>query len=58
MVRIRIFISSTYYGLQHLRSPLENFFESVGFDAADGEIRRYHPISSLGKRVHSEYRQL
>jgi Domain of unknown function (DUF4062) len=32
MARPRIFVSSTYYDLKHLRSSLENFIESVGFD--------------------------
>lgn len=33
MARPRVFISSTYYDLKHLRSSLENFVESLGFDA-------------------------
>ena len=33
MARPRIFVSSTYYDLKHLRSSLENFVESLGYDA-------------------------
>lgn len=33
MARPRVFVSSTYYDLKHLRSSLENFVESLGFDA-------------------------
>ncbi len=33
MVRPRIFVSSTYYDLKHIRSSLENFIESMGFEA-------------------------
>ncbi len=33
MAKPRIFISSTYYDLKHLRASLENFVESLGFDA-------------------------
>ncbi len=37
MARPRIFISSTYYDLKHLRSSHENFVESLGFDAVLSE---------------------
>lgn len=37
MARPRIFISSTYYDLKHLRNSLENFVESLGFDAVLSE---------------------
>jgi hypothetical protein len=33
LARPRVFVSSTYYDLKHLRSSLENFVESLGFDA-------------------------
>lgn len=33
MARPRIFVSSTYYDLKHLRSSIENFVESLGYDA-------------------------
>jgi len=33
MARPRIFISSTYYDLKHLRSSLENFVDSLGYES-------------------------
>ena len=33
MTKPRVFVSSTYYDLKHLRSSLENFIESLGFEA-------------------------
>jgi Domain of unknown function (DUF4062) len=33
VARPRIFISSTYYDLKHIRSSIERFVESLGFDA-------------------------
>ena len=33
MAKPRIFISSTYYDLKHIRSSLENFIDSLGFEA-------------------------
>ncbi len=32
MAKPRIFVSSTYYDLKHLRSSLENFIESLGYE--------------------------
>jgi hypothetical protein len=32
MARPRIFVSSTYYDLKHLRSSIENFVESLGYE--------------------------
>ncbi len=32
MVRPRVFVSSTYYDLKHIRSSLENFIDSMGFE--------------------------
>jgi hypothetical protein len=37
MARPRIFISSTYYDLKHLRSSLDNFVDSLGFDSVLSE---------------------
>lgn len=37
MARPRIFISSTYYDLKHLRSSLDNFVASLGFDSVLSE---------------------
>ncbi|MDD2778201.1 MAG: DUF4062 domain-containing protein, partial [Methanocellales archaeon] len=33
MAKPKVFVSSTYYDLKHLRSSLENFIESLGFEA-------------------------
>jgi len=33
MARPRIFVSSTYYDLKHIRSSLDNFIETLGYDS-------------------------
>jgi uncharacterized protein DUF4062 len=56
MARPRIFISSTYYDLKHLRSSLENFVESLGFDAIlseKGDIA-YAPDTPLDESCYRE----
>src|SRR5258708_25830766 len=37
MARPRIFVSSTYYDLKHIRSSLENFIEALGYDSVLSE---------------------
>jgi len=37
MARPRIFVSSTYYDLKHIRSSLDNFIDSLGFDSVLSE---------------------
>jgi hypothetical protein len=37
MARPRIFVSSTYYDLKHVRSSLDNFIEARGFDSVLSE---------------------
>lgn len=37
MARPRVFISSTYYDLKHVRSSLDNFVDSLGFDSVLSE---------------------
>ena len=37
MARPRIFVSSTYYDLKHIRSSLDNFIESQGYDSVLSE---------------------
>lgn len=37
MARPRVFVSSTYYDLKHIRSSLEIFIESLGYDAVLSE---------------------
>ena len=47
MAKPRVFISSTYYDLKHVRSSLENFVESLGFEAIlseKGSITYSHDI--------------
>jgi Domain of unknown function (DUF4062) len=58
MARPRIFVSSTYYDLKHLRSSLENFIESLGYDAVlseKGDIA-YIPDSPLDESCYREVR--
>lgn len=33
MARPKVFVSSTYYDLKHIRASMEVFIESLGFDA-------------------------
>jgi Domain of unknown function (DUF4062) len=56
MARPRVFISSTYYDLKHLRSSLENFVESLGFDAVLSEKGRiaYTPDVPLDESCYRE----
>ena len=56
MARPRVFVSSTYYDLKHLRSSLENFIESLGFDAIlseKGDIA-YIPDKPLDESCYRE----
>jgi hypothetical protein len=56
MARPRIFVSSSYYDLKHLRSSLENFIESLGFDAIlseKGDIA-YSPDIPLDESCYRE----
>ncbi len=51
MSRPRVFVSSTYYDLKHLRSSIDNFIESLGFDSIlseKGDIA-YSPYQPLDK---------
>lgn len=56
MARPRIFVSSTYYDLKHLRSSLENFVESLGFDAILSEKGKiaYTPDLPLDESCYRE----
>lgn len=45
MAKPRIFVSSTYYDLKHIRNYLENFIESLGYEAVlfeSGDITFHH----------------
>ncbi len=58
MARPRIFVSSTYYDLKHLRSSLENFIESLGYDSVlseKGDIA-YLPDVALDESCYREVR--
>ncbi|MES2393243.1 MAG: DUF4062 domain-containing protein [Acidobacteriota bacterium] len=56
MARPRVFVSSTYYDLKHLRSSLENFIESLGFDAILSEKGKiaYTPDIPLDESCYRE----
>jgi len=56
MARPRVFLSSTYYDLKHLRSSLENFIESLGFDAILSEKGKiaYAPDVPLDESCYRE----
>lgn len=56
MARPRVFVSSTYYDLKHLRSSLENFVFSLGFDAILSEKGRiaYTPDVPLDESCYRE----
>lgn len=56
MARPRVFISSTYYDLKHVRASLEVFVESLGFDAVlfeKGDIA-FHPDQALDESCYRE----
>lgn len=56
MARPRVFVSSTYYDLKHIRSSLETFIESLGFDAVlfeKGDIA-FHPDAALDESCYRE----
>jgi len=56
MSKPRVFISSTYYDLKHIRAALENFIESLGFEAIlseKGDIA-YSPDKPLDESCYRE----
>lgn len=56
MARPRIFVSSTYYDLKHIRSSLDNFIESLGFESVlseKGDIA-YSPDMPLDESCYRE----
>lgn len=56
MARPRIFVSSTYYDLKHIRSSLDNFIESQGYDSVlseKGDIA-YSPDVPLDESCYRE----
>ncbi len=59
MARPRVFVSSTYYDLKHLRSALEGFIESLGFEpvlSEKGSIA-YAPDIALDASCYREIQQ-
>jgi hypothetical protein len=56
MAKPRIFISSTYYDLKHIRSSIENFIESLGYESIlseKGSIA-YNPENPLDESCYQE----
>lgn len=48
MAKLRVFVSSTYYDLRHIRSSMEGFIESMGYEPVlfeNGDIPFHHDIS-------------
>lgn len=48
MARLRVFVSSTYFDLRHIRSSMEGFIESMGYEPVlfeSGDIPFHHDIS-------------
>jgi hypothetical protein len=58
MARPRIFVSSTYYDLKHLRASIENFIESLGYDSILSEkgAIAYSPDVPLDESCYREVR--
>ncbi|MCK4430118.1 MAG: DUF4062 domain-containing protein [Candidatus Aminicenantes bacterium] len=56
MARPRVFISSTFYDLQHIRTSLEGFVERLGYEAVLSEKGRiaYDPDIPLDKSCYRE----
>lgn len=58
MARPRVFVSSTYYDLKHVRASMEVFIDSLGFDAIlfeKGDVA-FHPDSALDESCYREAR--
>jgi hypothetical protein len=56
MARPKVFVSSTYYDLKHVRASLEVFIDSLGFDAVlfeKGDIA-FHPDAALDESCYRE----
>src|SRR5256885_8779743 len=56
MAKPRVFVSSTYYDLKHIRSSLEVFIESLGYDAILSEkgVIPYTPDIPLDESCYRE----
>ena len=56
MARPRVFVSSSYYDMKHVRSSLDNFIESLGFESVlseKGDIA-YSPDVPLDESCYRE----
>jgi hypothetical protein len=56
MARLRVFVSSTYYDLKHVRSSVESFIESLGYEAVLSEKGNiaYRPDAPLDESCYRE----
>jgi len=56
MARPRVFVSSTYYDLKHLRSSIENFIEQLGYEAvlSEKDSIAYLPSDPLDESCYRE----
>lgn len=56
MARPRVFISSTYYDLRHIRASIEGFVERIGYEAVISEKGRiaYDPDLPLDNSCYRE----
>lgn len=56
MARPKVFISSTYYDLKYIRASLENFVDSIGYDAVLSEKGKiaYTPDTPLDESCYRE----
>lgn len=56
MAKPRVFVSSTYYDLKHIRASLENFVETLGFEAVLSEKGKvpYAPDMPLDESCYRE----
>lgn len=58
MARPRVFVSSTYYDLKHLRSSIENFIEQLGYEPvlSEKDSIAYMPDAPLDESCYREAR--
>ena len=56
MARPRVFVSSTYYDLKHLRSSIENFIEQLGYEPvlSEKDSIAYLPDATLDESCYRE----
>lgn len=56
MARPRVFVSSTYYDLKHLRSSIENFIEQLGYEPvlSEKDSIAYMPDAPLDESCYRE----